>query len=319
VKGPDLTSIELTQNPVSGSGPKAGKNVKKLDSVCAAVDCKSKLDLRNFEWKEIQVQTREDKIIVARILAMMRNLQWCSNHREVALQDLRELVRVMLTPEVREGMTWLERKRSEIDLPEEGKKMRDLLDRIVDSRRKTVHESVKHLRGLFTGLMKSRRDEEEDGGPATKKRKKDEGIMVSASDPFPKDPVVLVTIPMPATVQHTGIPLRLLKAPMTADKIKSWPWTNTSSWKWAMTEEEHKMMTVGVPANRCETHPKDGDHVCWSPIAMREASGFENPRKKSLREEWRRILWGIYDRVKEYESELWRLYRSLSKEEITAE
>ena len=58
--------------------------------------------------------------------------------------------------------------------------MRDLLDEMIDGRRPTVHESAKHLRGLFTAFMRGRGKEKEDDGPAKKKRKKEDDAVTSA-------------------------------------------------------------------------------------------------------------------------------------------
>src|SRR5690606_3966847 len=154
-KGPDLLTVDLTQNPMSGSGPKAGRNTLDPVTQCAAVGCEQGQGL-HLEWKDPQVSNEEDKIFAARLLAMLRNLRWCPTHRKRTAENLREILKIMLIPHVRESMKKWERKRREIELAKEGEQMRDLLDEMIDERRPTVHESAKHLRGLFTAFMRGR-------------------------------------------------------------------------------------------------------------------------------------------------------------------
>ena len=156
--GPDLKEILLTQNLISGAGPRVGRNTRDPAVVCVMKGCESTRNLRHLEWGGIPAQRKDDKIIVARILAAMRDLRWCDTHWEGAMVSARALVGTVLNPRVRDGMAQVGKAgREALDsvrvITHEGKYVRDLLEQMMDMRG-DVYPAVKHLRGLCSNILK---------------------------------------------------------------------------------------------------------------------------------------------------------------------
>lgn len=212
-RGPDLREIELAQNIFTGKGVKAGKNTLDAGTVCAVFKCESKLNLRHIEWREVQpleLDGKEDRVIVARFLATIRNLTWCSDHHEVAVQELKTLVRGMLIPRVREGLAQVGKRGAAAEaVAEEGKRLRDTMDRFVDHTRpaQAVHPGYKHFRALFTNLMKAAPNRPGKQGPPEKKRKTEgKNTPVDSPRQGEEPPKLVLRVDLPCTTRHAMLP-----------------------------------------------------------------------------------------------------------------
>ena len=85
MKEPNLESIVVTQNPVTGRGPRAGTNVLVLNETCCAPGgCEEKEGLEPIRWGDVKkpedLKDMDGRAIVARLLAMARTLQFCTRH-----------------------------------------------------------------------------------------------------------------------------------------------------------------------------------------------------------------------------------------------
>jgi len=266
-EGPDLRSIELTQNIVNGVGQKMGKNQLELGMECAASGCTARLGIKQLEWKEVRMVERGDKIIVARLHAAIRNLRWCENHYGGTVEDLHELEQVMLSPPVRNALANVGKGKTDIGkYAEEGKKMRELLEKILDGRKPGVHSAVRHIRGIFLALVRAGGRSGEEVGQGDKKRKI-EGVAPGQSPPSKEvGPGVIVEPPTFLTAQHTGLHTRVLMAPRTSKDIDKFPWTGYATLPWESLSMARKRDSSSVWRydNECTIHPKEAAHYCWT-------------------------------------------------------
>ena len=94
-EGPNLESIVVTQNPVTGGGPRGGTNVLVLNETCCAPGgCEEKEELEPMRWGDVKKpedpKDMDGRAIVARLLAMVRNLQFCPKHWKEARRALED-------------------------------------------------------------------------------------------------------------------------------------------------------------------------------------------------------------------------------------
>ena len=276
-------------------------------------------NLRHLEWGGIPAQGKDEKLIVARILAAMRDLRWCDVHWDTAMTSARALASTVLNPRVRDGMVQIGKSsREALDsvrvITHEGKYIRDLLEQIVDMKA-DIHPAVKHLRGLCSNILKVGGGWEPGAMPSSSS---------SSSSSSDMGPRVVVDIDFPATLRHTGLSDHVIKTPRTVNDIDIWPWTNLCTLDWSRLSIADRRRATGAWRDaewRCLEHPDAVPHFCWSTKALKEISPPEmkEPPKGKLLERWNEALYEVYEQIRRYETRMYALHTQLLSGDLAPE
>ena len=119
-----------------------GRNTRDAAVVCVMRGCESARNLRHLEWGGISAQGKDEKVIVARILAAMRDLRWCDTHWEAAMASARALVGTVLNPRVRDGMAQV------------GKAGREALDSVRDITHEGIRDLLEQMMDICSNILK---------------------------------------------------------------------------------------------------------------------------------------------------------------------
>lgn len=131
---------------------------------------------------------------------------------------------------------------------------------------------------------------------------------------------VLVKPQLPRATVHAALPRRVVEKAWSARSIERFPWTIWATLDWAKLDKTKKVDKAGAwrLPGECVKHPKEGQHLCWSDAAMLEAFKRKDAPKAMLKK-CRNGLWDEFERLRTYESDLYKLYQRLELKQLSPE